>query len=207
MTSRPPPPTPPHKGEGCPLLRSSPKIHFVFSAHANSPCTNQRGGGGLASVKAFAVEPEAVAGLVLDEVVVARRLVRATAPPFAGDALRSLGAGRRSCITPRQRKRRGGPSGTSAMTSAGSARGSSSRGRGRSFRPALGQGAGTSPVAAHAASARSGMMACERLEPSHAARAKPLPEAIDQRRAALCVVAIGKRGQGRSGPAPCVRRR
>src|SRR5436190_7908179 len=73
-------------------------------------------GGGLASVKAFAIEPEAVAVSVFDEVVVARqgllrtqilfqihgwipafagmsgRVKRAQAPPFAGDAFGSLSA-------------------------------------------------------------------------------------------------------------------
>ena len=49
--------------------------------------------GGVATVvEAGAVEPEAAAGRVLDDVVVARLLGRA-APPFRGDALGALRLG------------------------------------------------------------------------------------------------------------------
>src|SRR3979411_586271 len=41
--------------------------------------------GGLARIESLAVEPEAVAGLVLDQIVVARRRAGAVMPPFAGD--------------------------------------------------------------------------------------------------------------------------
>src|SRR3979409_517641 len=40
--------------------------------------------GGLARIESLAVEPEAVAGLVLDQIVVARRRAGVVMPPFAG---------------------------------------------------------------------------------------------------------------------------
>src|SRR4051794_24419370 len=46
--------------------------------------------GHFALIKSFAVEPESVAGMILHEVIVARRPLRA--PPLAGDALRTLRA-------------------------------------------------------------------------------------------------------------------
>src|SRR4029079_12048122 len=39
------------------------------------------------------VEPEAPASIVFNEIIVARRAGRLMTPPFAGDALRSLGMG------------------------------------------------------------------------------------------------------------------
>src|SRR6516165_11054576 len=48
---------------------------------------------GFAAIEAFAIEPEAAPDLVLDEIIVARRLRLVPAPPFAGDALRPLRQG------------------------------------------------------------------------------------------------------------------
>src|SRR5277367_397570 len=54
------------------------------------------GRGRLAPIKAFAIEPEAMAHSVFDEVIVARRLwwavLRRLAPPFSADAFRALRA-------------------------------------------------------------------------------------------------------------------
>src|ERR1700728_2459239 len=53
--------------------------------------------GCFALVETFPVKPEAMSAGVLDEVIIARRFDRPVtvgiAPPFAGDAFRSLGAG------------------------------------------------------------------------------------------------------------------
>src|ERR1700721_2243535 len=54
------------------------------------------GRGRLAPIKAFAIEPEAMAHGVFDEVIVARRfwwaVLRRLAPPFSADAFRALRA-------------------------------------------------------------------------------------------------------------------
>src|ERR1700728_172934 len=47
----------------------------------------------LAPIKSFAEQPEAVAGRILDEVIVARGLRLAVPPPLGADALRPLRAG------------------------------------------------------------------------------------------------------------------
>ena len=92
-----------------------------------------------------------------------------------------------SCSARRQRKRNGGPSGTSATASIGSGRVSSRSGRGASSASAADNG-GTplQPVIGVAVSAPAqhlgqfGNMAVLRDQPAYAARAQPCAQAIDQ---------------------------
>src|SRR3979409_1449980 len=71
--------------------------HMVTSSLPRSSCEQPvhepARSGGLARIESLAVEPEAVAGLVLDQIVVARRRAGAVMPPFAGDALGALRLG------------------------------------------------------------------------------------------------------------------
>src|SRR4051812_23284144 len=45
---------------------------------------------GLARVNPFAIKPEPPPRLILDNVIIARRMLLVVAPPFGGDALRPL---------------------------------------------------------------------------------------------------------------------
>src|SRR3981189_626937 len=85
----PPPPPPPRKcGErerAAPIV--APPLPY---SSCEQPVHEPARSGGLARIESLAVEPEAVAGLVLDQIVVARRQAGAVMPPFAGDALGAL---------------------------------------------------------------------------------------------------------------------
>ena len=160
--------------------------------------------GRLASVEAFPKEPEAAAGLVLDQVVVARR----PAPSCATIRRRCAPAparGRRGSITPRQRKRRGGPSGTRAVTSAGSAAAGEERARRRPVRrvarPAL-------PRRRRQGQRRAFRdVACDRLSRRTLARPEPLPQASTSAASALASWPPSERREVRLLLAPWARRR
>ena len=92
-----------------------------------------------ASVDAVAAaeQPEAAARLVLDpEIVADRPDLAVAAPPFAMDALGAVAGDDRVQLCPRQAKRRGGWSGSSATTfDSGSGRASSRTGRFQAGQP------------------------------------------------------------------------
>src|SRR6202030_1228033 len=81
-------PPPAGEGEVGALLANSSHSHSRKQA-VHEPARCRR----LAPIKAFAEQPEAVAGGILDEIVVARRLGLAVPPPFGADAFRPLRAG------------------------------------------------------------------------------------------------------------------
>ena len=164
---------------------------------AHIPCRNQRGRAKPAcraeparpriAIEAGAEQPEAQPGCVLDAEIVAR------GPPCSLHQAPSMRSGpsaaTTSCSARRQRKRTGGPSGTSATTSSiGSGLASSRSGRGAPVRPRRGSG-GTRPSRArlrvgrlrrHGRGGELGDVAVMRDEPRHAPPAEPRAQPVDQ---------------------------
>src|SRR6266550_5040478 len=81
------------RGPGSPLAPGRPEWRgstFAMVSSREQSMQKPAWRGGLTPINSFAIEPEAVAGRILHQVVVAGRQRLAAAPPFAGDAFRSL---------------------------------------------------------------------------------------------------------------------
>ena len=97
--------------------------------------------------------------------------------------------------SPRQRKRRGGPSGTRAIDFGRLGPRQQQQRAAAAPASGAGQAAGCLARRAQAVFGSFGQMACHRLEPPHAARTEPLPQAVDQRRATLRPVGASASGR------------
>src|SRR5580704_17613493 len=84
-----PTPAPPHKEEGSPSASQDSSHSHSRKQAVHEPARRRR----LASIKSFAKKPEAMAGGILDEVVIAGWFRLAMPPPFGADAFRPLRAG------------------------------------------------------------------------------------------------------------------
>src|SRR4029077_10075469 len=149
--------------------------------------------GCLASVEAFAVEPEAAGFLILNEVISPRRLWLALAPPFGSDALRPLRErDPMHLAAPAEASRRALRHQGQDLRGVGAPqeeRGTKPRARGpRPGERRIGRGAASLCLASLCLASRYlaslypanlgllGQMALDRVEPPHSARAEPLPK-------------------------------